>query len=197
MTSTDPGDVSTLKGRRKRAAAQRTATPATPAPNEDAPIPLPPTHDSMTAALRRPAGLPAFDPRLITTLAVAETGGHVPASRMDAYVVAAFDATEQVRPPRCRTPVTRVLWSKGQHVRRDVYQAFLDAHPEIDPATGIITITPTDALTEPEGEPNLVNPEGNPSTDPATPSEGEPNPANSESEPGTTGEPVHSANPTV
>lgn len=150
MTSTDPGDVSGLKGRRKRAATQR-KTPSTPAPpDENAPVPLPDAHPNMTSALRRPAGLPVFDPRLVKTLAVAETGGHVPASRMSDYVVAAFDATEQVRPPRCLTPVTRVLWSKGQHVRRDVYQTFLDAHPELDQTTGLATITPTEALAGPE-----------------------------------------------
>jgi hypothetical protein len=127
----DGTDLSTLKGRRKARAARRSQTP--PTDIVELP-PLPDAHKSMTAALRRPAGLAVLHPLERGRLAVVEIGGHVPAANLaEHYVVAEFDASEQHTPWGCRTPITRQLWTKGQHVRRDVYATYLATHPELDP----------------------------------------------------------------
>lgn len=44
------------------------------------------------------------------------------------YVVADCDASEQMVPPGCKTPVARILWRKGNRVRRDLYEAVMGAH---------------------------------------------------------------------
>lgn len=134
-TPADPDgtDLTALKGRRK-AARPRTRQQTAPTTDVELP-PLPDAHESMTAALRRPAGLPALHPLERGRLVVVETGGHVPAANLVGdYVVAEFDASEQHTPRGCRTPISRVLWSRGQHVRRDVYNTYLAQHPELAPA---------------------------------------------------------------
>lgn len=127
----DANDAATLKGRRRASSTRKRSvlSPATPPVDDEQPPPLPESHPTMAAALSRRAmtlGHPA-DKR---QPAVAETSGYVPPSALRDYVVAEFDAAEQLTPPGCRTPITRSLWAKGQHVRRDVYQTYLDQHPE-------------------------------------------------------------------
>lgn len=41
------------------------------------------------------------------------------------YTRAAADAYETFTPDRCTTPVTRLRWSKGQHVPTSVYRKYL------------------------------------------------------------------------
>jgi hypothetical protein len=126
----DGTDLSGLKGRRKSRAHPR--RPAMPTLDTVELPPLPDAHETMADALRRPAGLPALHPLERTRLVVVETGGHVPAANLTGnYVVAEFDGTEQHTPWGCRTPISRVLWNKGQHVRRDVYATYLAEHPEL------------------------------------------------------------------
>lgn len=65
-----------------------------------------------------------FDPR--ERAAVIEVGGHVPEAELDSvYVRSEFDASETVIPTGCTTGVSRVLWQKGQHVRRDIYEDYV------------------------------------------------------------------------
>jgi hypothetical protein len=135
MTTAESSDTGALKARRKAAGRRRGADAmlSADATGEPELPPLPESHASMTEALGRPAGLPVLDPLLRTRLAVAETGGHVPSSAMTDYVVAEFDAAEQMTPRGCRTAITRTLWMRGQHVRRDVYATYLLQHPEMVP----------------------------------------------------------------
>lgn len=61
-----------------------------------------------------------FDPAEMPV--VVEIGGTVPPADFEAYyVVAEHDASQQIVPDGCKTPVSRTLWLSGQHVRRDVY----------------------------------------------------------------------------
>ena len=121
----------------------------------------------MTTALTRPAGLPVLDPLLRRRLTVAELGGHVPNAAMTDYQVSAFDATEQILPWGCKTPITRLLWRAGQHVRRDVYQTYLNEHPELaesliteialpDPDSGAESV---DVPVRPDAENTTVQPD--------------------------------------
>lgn len=66
------------------------------------------------------------------------------------YVRAEFDATEQMIPPRARTPVNRLLFRAGWHVREDVYAEILRQHRE---GTSFEAIAPA------EVEPPMKNPE--------------------------------------
>lgn len=126
----DDADLTELKGRRKKSVTRRTV-PAAPTTDVELP-PLPDSHPTMTEALARPRSLPALHPLERTRLAVVETGGHVPGAALDAdYIVSPFDATEQHTPWGCRTPITRQLWARGQHVRRDVFATYLATHPEL------------------------------------------------------------------
>lgn len=68
-----------------------------------------------------------FDPR--EKAPVVEVGGHVPEAELgDVYVRSEFDANETVTPTGCTTGVSRVLWQKGQHVRRDIYEDFIQRY---------------------------------------------------------------------
>lgn len=64
-----------------------------------------------------------FDPR--EKAPVIELGGHVPHAEMDDYVLSEFDAGETIVPAGCVTGVSRSLWQKGQHVRRDIYEEYV------------------------------------------------------------------------
>lgn len=89
-----------------------------------------PTPEQM-AAERKPGTPPLarnmpflFDPAEMPV--VVESNGHVPLADFEKfYVIAEHDADEQIIPDGCRTPVSRALWLRGQHVRRDVYATWL------------------------------------------------------------------------
>lgn len=127
----DASDAAALKGRRRAVGTKKRSVlaAATPPPADEPLPPLPESHPTMAAALSRRA-MTLGHPADKNQPAVAELGGFVPSSTMRDYVVAQFDASEQLVPSGCRTPITRSLWAKGQHVRRDVYQTYLDQHPE-------------------------------------------------------------------
>lgn len=68
-----------------------------------------------------------FDPR--EKAPVIEVGGHVPEADLgEVYVRSEFDASETLIPTGCTTGVSRVLWQKGQHVRRDVYEDYINRY---------------------------------------------------------------------
>jgi len=146
-------DLAGLKSRRKAKNPRRPSVLNTPG-EEELP-PLPDAHDTMAAALSRPAGLPALHPLERRRLAVVETGGHVPAANLEAdYVVSPFDAQEQIVPWGCTTPIARTLWARGQHVRRDVFATYLAQHPELDPNTvELPAVADSDADIEPDTDP--------------------------------------------
>lgn len=151
--ATSDEDLAGLKGRRKAKAPRRPSV-LTNVPGEEELPPLPDAHDTMTAALSRPAGLPVLHPLERRRLAVVETGGHVPAANLEAdYVVSPFDAQEQIVPWGCTTPIARTLWVRGQHVRRDVFATYLAEHPELDPNAVELPPEVDDTGTEPDADP--------------------------------------------
>jgi hypothetical protein len=65
-----------------------------------------------------------FDPAEMPI--VVEGGGFLPPADFDEfYVVAAVDGNRTVTPDGCTTAVSVRMWWAGQHVRRDVYAAYL------------------------------------------------------------------------
>lgn len=132
----DTGDTASLKNRRRAAGGRKRSmlAPAKVPPADDADTapPLPDAHPDMANALQR-RQMTVLHPRERNQPTVAEAGGYVPPSLLRDYVVSEFNASEQLTPPGCRTPITRNLWSRGQHVRRDVYQTYLHTHPELAP----------------------------------------------------------------
>ena len=120
-----------LKG--KRAPAR----PPAPAPGQT------PLSRDMTDPQPAPEGVPfhgtlaARHPRMLLDPAampvVREGSGYVSEARLGRhYVTAEFDATETIYPPRCTTPISRVLWHKGNQVRRDAYELYLETHGRPD-----------------------------------------------------------------
>lgn len=54
--------------------------------------------------------------------AIVQNAGYVPKALLDdLYVVADCDVTESVVPPRATTAVSKLLWTKGCLVRKDIY----------------------------------------------------------------------------
>lgn len=73
-----------------------------------------------------------FDPAEMPP--VVEIGGHVPdAVLADKYVRSEFDASETMVPPGCVTGVSRSLWQRGQHVRRDIYEDYVKRYGSSQP----------------------------------------------------------------
>jgi hypothetical protein len=97
---------------RRRKRRDEAAAPREAPPSVDAPL-----------TRRNPV---LFDPSELP--AVVEGGGYVPPAKLEHYSVAQRPATQQVYPDGCVTPVTRILWRKGQHVRTDVLEAYERAH---------------------------------------------------------------------
>lgn len=159
----EASDTASLKSRRRATTKKRSVLSSAAPLGEEQPPPLPDRHENMGAALTR-RSMTLLHPSEKHQPFVAETGGYVPSSRMKDYVVAEFDASEQLTPPGCRTPITRTLWSVGQHVRRDVYATYLDEHPELLPATVVNLPEPGDD-SEIDGEDEQGNGEAPPDTD--------------------------------
>lgn len=65
-----------------------------------------------------------FDPAEMPV--VVESGGHLPpADFHEFYVVATVNGNRTVVPEGCTTAISSRMWLAGQHVRRDVYAAYL------------------------------------------------------------------------
>jgi hypothetical protein len=138
--TTNP-EAAGLKGKR---ASTRTPPPGpgrTPLSQDMAgPQPVPegtPFHGTLAA--RHPAVL--LDPAAMPV--VREGVGFVSEAPLSKhYVTAGFSATESILPPGCTTPISRVLWHKGNQVRRDAYELYLEkyGHPDVtetaEPAAG-------------------------------------------------------------
>lgn len=111
---TENAAVTALKKRRR----QRGGAASKPTPEE-----LVVEREPGTPPLQRRQPF-LFDPAEMPV--VVESNGHVPPADFDKYYLRAqVDATEQIVPDGCRTPVARTLWLRGQHVRRDVYATWL------------------------------------------------------------------------
>ena len=111
---TENAAVTALKKRRR----PRGGAPARPSPEE-----MVAEREPGTPPLQRRQPF-LFDPAEMPV--VVESNGHVPPADFDRYyVIAEHDASESVVPDGCRTPVARTLWLRGQHVRKDVYAAWL------------------------------------------------------------------------
>lgn len=65
------------------------------------------------------------EPLVLTTQPYAPGGQAVESPR---YVIAECEANEHTIPPNCKTPVVRLLWRKGDRVRRDLYDAVMAEH---------------------------------------------------------------------
>lgn len=126
MTDTDSNpEAAGLRGKRP---AKRTGPPApmpgTTALTQDPPLTAEPVSVFETMNNRR---FVLFDPR--EKAPVIEVGGHVPEADLgDVYVRSEFDASETLIPSGCTTGVSRSLWQKGQHVRRDVYEDYINRY---------------------------------------------------------------------
>ena len=107
-------EAAALKTRRA-AAANANAAPAEP-PLADVPVAI-----GESAARRYPV---LFDPREPVHQPLEASGFATQGIVDDRYVLATEDASEQVYPPGCRTPVVRSLWRAGQHVPRHVFEAW-------------------------------------------------------------------------
>lgn len=114
-----------LKGLRTSGRAAPPAAGGTPLSRDMAgpqPVtPAAPFHGALAA--RHPGVL--LDPAAMPV--VREGSGYISEARLGRhYVIAEFDATETIYPPGCTTPISRVLWHKGNQVRRDAYELFLE-----------------------------------------------------------------------
>jgi len=113
----DGSALDRIKAGRKPGARRSRSTAGAPAPTV---TPEAPVGQQMA---RR--ALPfLFDPAEMP--AVVESGGHLPQADFDEfYVVAEVDGNRTVIPEGCTTPVSSRMWLAGQHVRRDIYAAYL------------------------------------------------------------------------
>jgi hypothetical protein len=125
VSTTPPADdAAKLKTARQRGRRTVEAEPVGATALSQSPEPEPTNDlDTVGMAMRRPTKVlfaPAERP------AVVQSAGFVPDSMLSDYVRAETDASESFVPARARTPVSRLLWTKGALVRKDVYQAWLD-----------------------------------------------------------------------
>jgi hypothetical protein len=116
LTGMDSNALDRIKSTRRGGGRRTRSTTGAPSPTltPDAPV---------SQQIQR--ALPfLFDPAEMPI--VVESGGHLPPADFEEfYVVAAVDGNRTVTPEGCTTPVSSRLWSVGQHVRRDVYAAYL------------------------------------------------------------------------
>lgn len=69
------------------------------------------------------------EPRIVAE-ATGSLYGTGAAEEMPGFTIAPEDAFETFVPDRCTTPVTRLRWTKGQHVPTEVYNAHVAALTE-------------------------------------------------------------------
>lgn len=127
--STGNPEAAGLKGRRP-ARSNNTPRPGSTALSE--PMANPPTGDPApngtvyeSMVMRHPRVL--FDPA--TMPLVLESSGFISeATRNQHYVVSPFDAGESIVPQNCKTAISRTLWRKGNHVRRDAFEAYVEKY---------------------------------------------------------------------
>lgn len=127
--STGNPEAAGLKGRRP---ARNTNTPRPGATALSEPMANPPTGDPApdgtvyeSLVMRHPRVL--FDPS--TMPVVLESSGFISeATRDQHYVISEFDAGESIVPTGCITPISRTLWRKGNHVRRDAYETYVEKY---------------------------------------------------------------------
>lgn len=111
----DGSSLERLKANRKTPRRKTTAA--------GAPAPPAVTSAPVGQSIRRKMPF-LFDPAEMPI--VVEAGGYLPRADFDEfYVKAAVDGNRSVVPAGCKTPVSTRMWSTGQHVRRDVYAAYL------------------------------------------------------------------------
>jgi hypothetical protein len=111
----DGNPLEQIKQRRAPGRRGRTTT--------GAPAPPATTDQPVTQQVQRSMPF-LFDPAEMPV--VVEAGGYLPRADFDEfYVVAAVDGNRTVVPDGCRTAVSTRMWLAGQHVRRDVYAAYL------------------------------------------------------------------------
>lgn len=115
LAGMDGSSLERLKANRK-APRRKTTTTGAPAP--------PALSDTPVAQSTRRSMPFLFDPAEMPI--VVEAGGYLPRADFDEfYVTAAVDGNRTVIPAGCKTPVSTRMWLTGQHVRRDVYAAYL------------------------------------------------------------------------
>lgn len=128
MTEPNPdAGVADLKARRKTPAkAPRKSVFTAPPPSGEHSSPLTPQLVRVHPLL--------FDPREAPI--VVESGGVIPGAILDdRYTIAAEDFTESFVPENCRTAVSISRWHAGDHVRVDVYAAYVKAYLDKNPET--------------------------------------------------------------
>lgn len=115
-------ETSALKGRRSTTRTPQPATATAPdtALSADMIAPAPAPAAPLMAAIEAANPLLLLDPANMPVVRQA-TGYVSEATLGEHYVLAEQDASEQITPPGCTTPIVRVLWHKGNHVRKDAY----------------------------------------------------------------------------
>jgi hypothetical protein len=118
MTDTTvQSDADQLKGRRgNRGKTVPRNTALSQAPD-------PPEAPTVSAAIARSSSKVLFAPG--EHPAVVQNGGFVPPAVLDdLYVVATEDASESFVPRNARTPISKMLWTKGALVRKDIFELY-------------------------------------------------------------------------
>jgi hypothetical protein len=121
-------DTDTLKARRQQktkpvVTAGNTVLSAPPEPREPTSI-----GDAIANSRSKILFAPGEHPPIV------QSGGFVPRAQLgDLYVEADCDVTETVVPYNAKTPISRMLWTKGSLIRKDIYaqwEAIRDAAAE-------------------------------------------------------------------
>lgn len=99
-----------------------------------------------------PVGGVWLGPPLVSEIAPAGAGGQVVPGGVD-YVIADCNADEVLVPPGCITPVAKKLWTVGQRVRRDLYDAVMAAQPGDTP---VVVTPPGGPVADPAAAPDPV-----------------------------------------
>lgn len=120
-TDTNP-EAAALRGKRPAKRATPPIAAGTTALSRDTTVEPTTVYDAMSAR-----SFTLFDPR--EKAPIIEIGGHVPeADLKETYVRSEFDAYETLVPAGCVTGVSRMLWQQGQHVRRDIYERYVQMY---------------------------------------------------------------------
>jgi hypothetical protein len=73
------------------------------------------------------------EPRIVAE-ATGSLYGTQAGEEIPGFTIAPKDAFETFTPDRCTTPVTRMRWTKGQHVPTEVFEAHMAAQRQEEPA---------------------------------------------------------------